>query len=313
MSKLARCLPDLSEKLDGAVLLSEFGVSGPLPESIWNGNEPNPFDIVDSCEPVDIPSSLRFGGDSGSAASGVCGSGDVTVTVELFDGVLKACCASGERGGVRIGRSEIGEGGTNGKFSRIESARVDVELTTDARDIRESSSSRARFCCRSSAPPGWVGVDSLLPMGGDTIFALVIRYCERAVLRGAVIGVCGRSLDGGASRVRPDARPCGGDSWLRPRCTRDAVPMFADMIEAACVLTLDGRGLLLAQGERGVCGPQCCSLSPKVADVGAGDRGGECVEASLLRYGECSSLKGLLRTESSCSCSCSSAMGSSGP
>ena len=41
------------------------------------------------------------------------------------------CCASGERGGVRIGRFEIGDGGTKGKLSRMESARVSVDTTED--------------------------------------------------------------------------------------------------------------------------------------------------------------------------------------
>lgn len=34
-----------------------------------------------------------------------------------------------------MGRSEIGEGGTNGKDSRIESARVDVAERTEEPDI----------------------------------------------------------------------------------------------------------------------------------------------------------------------------------
>lgn len=121
MSKLARCLPR-EVKLDGGELAASELVL--VPESIWKGNEPRPFDMVDSCDPVDIPSILRLGtgrGDSGGAGG---------ASVVAFVGAsLKVCCASGERGGVRMGLSEIGDGGTKWKPSRIESARVDVVIT----------------------------------------------------------------------------------------------------------------------------------------------------------------------------------------
>jgi hypothetical protein len=46
-------------------------------------------------------------------------------------GPLKDCCPRGDTGGVLTGLLEIGEGGTNGKDSRIESARVDVPDITE--------------------------------------------------------------------------------------------------------------------------------------------------------------------------------------
>lgn len=149
--------------------------------SIWKGNDPRPFDIVDDCDAVDIPSTFRLGG----GGSGVSGGG--------FEGLTllpeNACCARGERGGVRAGLSEIGDGGTNGKPSRMESARVEAELTTDARESLVSISSMACRCCRSSTPVGSAGVVALLDGTGETSFALVIRYCDRAVLSGALTGV----------------------------------------------------------------------------------------------------------------------------
>lgn len=63
MSRLARCLP---ETLDGEDDASADSVPLVAPESIWNGNEPRPFDIVEDWETVDMPSCFRLGGGRGS-------------------------------------------------------------------------------------------------------------------------------------------------------------------------------------------------------------------------------------------------------
>jgi len=102
--------------------------SEPFADSIWKGKEPRPVDAVDSCDPDDMPKRRLLGGSSGEGCGcrrGVDGSGDWFV--KLF-------CARGDTGGVRIGRSEIGEGGTKGKDSKIESARVEVADTTEDPD-----------------------------------------------------------------------------------------------------------------------------------------------------------------------------------
>ena len=51
---------------------------------------------------------------------------------------MNDCCARGDTGGDRIGRSDIGEGGTNGNDSRMESARVDVAERTEELEILQS-------------------------------------------------------------------------------------------------------------------------------------------------------------------------------
>lgn len=274
VSRLARWRP---RKLAGGELGAPSAATGPLPESIWKGNEPRPFDIVDDCDAVDIPSCLRLGGGGsgesgvatvvsvavvGVAVVGVAGVEAPLVEAPLARALLKACWASGERGGVRIGLSEIGDGGTKGKPSRMESARVDVELMTDERDMRVSSSSNARRCCSSSAPRMGESSD----VCGATSFALVMRCGVRGVpmLSAALMGVCGTSLADGTPSMRGDACiVCCvawlGDSLSSPRCTREAVPNSAEMIEPACVMKLSGR--------LGACVSQFSSLSPYVAIV----------------------------------------------
>ena len=109
---------------------------------------PSPDEAVDSWEAVDIPKVRRLGG-------GVKGGNALSLSVTLSDdggeetrgagggGVgtsdrtgLQACWYRGERGGDRTGREAMGEGGTNGKDSKIESARVDVVETTEVPDTR---------------------------------------------------------------------------------------------------------------------------------------------------------------------------------
>jgi len=121
-----------------------------LSDSIWKGKEPSPDDAVDILEPVDKPSVRRLGGGrSGSSSTTLsdtvllllasrlndwCVIGDGSTNVLLGVDIplaLKDCLANGETGGDLMGRSDIGEGGTNGNDSRIESARVDVADKTD--------------------------------------------------------------------------------------------------------------------------------------------------------------------------------------
>ena len=54
MSKLARCLPLTVCGVETDPLDAVDSVIEPV--SIWKGNEPNPFDIVDVSDAVDMPS-----------------------------------------------------------------------------------------------------------------------------------------------------------------------------------------------------------------------------------------------------------------
>lgn len=144
VSRLARVRPKNDDGGKPADATSD------VPESIWKGNDPSPLVIVDDCDATDIARDLcvRGGGESDVCAAftlsraggsrdrdrGDLGSdtaidaGDAACAFFAFP---NDCCASGERGGVRIGRLEIGDGGTKGKLSKMESARVSVDTTED--------------------------------------------------------------------------------------------------------------------------------------------------------------------------------------
>ncbi len=143
VSRLARFRmldPSLPEYADGG---GEDGVLSDVPESIWNVNEPRPLLTVELCEETLIPRTLRFGGASAESIDDDEADARARFTVSCAETWRSSCaappandcCVSGERGGVRMGRLEIGDGGTKGKLSRIESARVDVVIT-DAIDMR---------------------------------------------------------------------------------------------------------------------------------------------------------------------------------
>jgi len=103
---------------------------------------------VDSWEAVDIPKVRRLGGGvrGGSAVSAsaiLSDNNDEETRGAAGSGVgtsgragLQACWYRGDRGGDRTGREAMGEGGTNGKDSKIESARVDVVEITEVPDTR---------------------------------------------------------------------------------------------------------------------------------------------------------------------------------
>lgn len=84
---------------------------------------------------------------------------------ESFDGeaLLNECWASGETGGDLIGLSEMGDGGTNGKDSRMESARVEARDTTDEPDTLRSKpcacacacACASAYCCCSANVPAF--------------------------------------------------------------------------------------------------------------------------------------------------------------
>jgi hypothetical protein len=114
-------------------------VSVLAPESIWKGNEPRPDDAVENWELVEKPS-IRLSGGAGSSESDISPapivSFDEGLPLKGWDSgsvglPLNDCWANGETGGDRIGLSEIGEGGTKGNDSRMESARVDVDSTDE--------------------------------------------------------------------------------------------------------------------------------------------------------------------------------------
>src|SRR5437879_1153128 len=79
----------------------------------------------ESWDPVDMPRTRRLGGSKTSSSTGVERLGTWCVS-----------CASGERGGVRSGRLEIGDGGTKVKLSSIESARPDTPEAIVLIDMR---------------------------------------------------------------------------------------------------------------------------------------------------------------------------------
>jgi len=83
-------------------------------DSIWNGNDPRPADNVEIWDPADIPNVFLSGG-GGKVGSSVC-----SCPSDVEDGVT----STGERGerGLLVGIPEMGDGGTKGKDSRIESS-----------------------------------------------------------------------------------------------------------------------------------------------------------------------------------------------
>ena len=188
----------------------------------------------------------------------------------------------------------MGDGGTKGNDSKIESALVDAALTTLVRDsLRfESNSCKARRCCISNAPPpGEFGdVDSFWRTD-DTSLALVILYGVRGVVRAALTGVSGFAVEG-AER-------------MLPTCMRVASPMLAVMTDPAWVLKLSGLDFELeAQGREGSSGFHSgsgddvvcveCWLGvwigvPNVLAEGVGEPGEVC---EPVTYGECSSPNG---------------------
>lgn len=106
---------------------------GLLPESIWNGNEPSPDDNVEKSEAVERPSTrLVEGVGVGSGEDFGRASVDSVRGASFVDELpVKTCWPSGECGGDLMGLSDIGDGGTKGKDSRMESARVEAADKTD--------------------------------------------------------------------------------------------------------------------------------------------------------------------------------------
>lgn len=99
-----------------------------FPESIWKGKDPRPDDAVENCDAVDIPNVRRFGG----AGRSDCVESRLGNSARLGEACGKDCWLAR---GDRIGRSEMGEGGTKGKDSRIESARVEAADNTEELEI----------------------------------------------------------------------------------------------------------------------------------------------------------------------------------
>jgi len=90
-------------------------------DSIWNGNDPRPADSVESWDPVDIPNVFLSGGGGGAASS-------VRSCPSDFEG--DGLASIGERG-LLVGIPEMGDGGTKGKDSRIESSPAEAAERTD--------------------------------------------------------------------------------------------------------------------------------------------------------------------------------------
>lgn len=180
---------------------------------------------------MDKPSNRRFGGAGSESRSTTladtpavfvfrlndwCVMGDGGVKVLLSDEAplaVKDCLPNGETGGDLIGRSEIGEGGTKGNDSRIESARVDAADKTE--DPETLLISRP---CASSACLCW-SCNTSRPVDGLTNRPIVVL----------------------------NDLPVPGD--LSPRLTR--VALAISMMDPACVLKLAGR-LRVSQGTEGI-------------------------------------------------------------
>lgn len=194
---------------------------------------------------------------------------------------LNDSCARGERGGTRrepepAEAMDTGDGGTKGKAERMDSARLDVALIalmTETRDERGGPAamrSSARCCCCCSTPcVGTVSVGRGEEAGKGTLL-------EPGGLSGAVIGDWGTSLEGGASSGREEVR--GGATPGRP-CDE-----AAEWTEPGFVPVLTGRELMPFSAQDFRRGEP---VSPKVADVGAGERG-----VGELGEGVCLSLNG---------------------
>ena len=90
-------------------------------DSIWNGNDPRPADSVEIWEPVDMPNVFLSGG-GGKATLSICS------CPSNFEGGWAT--SIGERG-LLVGIPEIGDGGTKGKDSRIESSPAEAAERTD--------------------------------------------------------------------------------------------------------------------------------------------------------------------------------------
>ena len=90
-------------------------------DSIWNGNDPRPADSVEIWEPVDMPNVFLSGG-GGKTVSSAC-----SCTSDFESGWATSL---GERG-LLVGIPEMGDGGTKGKYSRIESSPAEAAEKTD--------------------------------------------------------------------------------------------------------------------------------------------------------------------------------------
>jgi len=91
---------------------------------------------------------------------------------------VKECCANGETGGDRTGRSEMGEGGTKGKDSRIESAVAETTEEPEMRRLSVWAWASARRCCSwRGAPPSAEGLTSrpIVVLWDDATVAGVLR------------------------------------------------------------------------------------------------------------------------------------------
>lgn len=97
-------------------------LSLPSEDSIWNGNDPRPADSVDIWDPVDMPSIFLSGGGGKSASSAFSRPSD-------FEGGWET--STGERG-LLVGIPEMGDGGTKGKDSRIESSPAEAAERADS-------------------------------------------------------------------------------------------------------------------------------------------------------------------------------------
>jgi len=90
-------------------------------DSIWNGNDPRPADSVEIWDPVDMPNVFLSGG-GGKAGPSVCS--------DPSDFGGDGVTSIGERG-LLVGIPEMGDGGTKGKDSRIESSPAEAAERAD--------------------------------------------------------------------------------------------------------------------------------------------------------------------------------------
>jgi hypothetical protein len=254
--------------------------------SMSKANDPKPVDAFENWDAVDIPKVLLLGGAGRSKSSSALASTFVSTVFGLLmkdcwlrgeevGGPPKVCCPSGETGGVRSGLFEIGEGGTKGNDSRMESALVDVAESMEDPDslrlwFKPSASARAwawakALCCCCSKVP-------ISPVDGVISLAIVFLLGERRVF--ALWGELNPKLTRVALSI-PITVPAWvsileGRVLLSPRChgrREPSSPPNSDWVEALDCL----------MGE----------VRPKAVVVGEAD------EATVVCVDTCLSLKGL--------------------
>ena len=152
------------------------------PDSIWKGNEPRPDKATETCELLDKPNVHLFfcGAVNGSCKGSRGGSGRLARGASTLVGNLVLGLNSrwfkGEWGRDRTGLFEIGDGGTKGKDSRIESAVFEIADDPEIRLILSPPCACACACaCARACCCCCCNVPGFSLVGGVTKWPIVVR------------------------------------------------------------------------------------------------------------------------------------------